>query len=164
MGDGRSHSCPPTKPVLTHGWLDPHTKILHTDDLAQDCSHSSALAMELLKFCDEPSIQSELNLKKKKKITEYYLTMMYIKFLAVVNSGPSGLTSPSSMCNSYRFIATKREGSGKVRVGEGGSRPVASPLLTHWRWHSPEMLELPFLFLPFLALYLFCKVLFMYVW
>ena len=48
--------------------------------------------------------------------------MMYIKILPVVNSGPSGLTSPSSMCNSYRFIATKREGSGRVGVGEGGSR------------------------------------------
>ena len=55
---------PPPKPMLTHGWLDPHTnaeKILHTDDLAQDCSRSSALAMGLLKFCDEPRIQRELN-------------------------------------------------------------------------------------------------------
>ena len=59
---------PPPEPVLTHGWLDPHTKILHTDDLAQDCSHSSASAMELLKFCDEPSIQSELNKKKIQNI------------------------------------------------------------------------------------------------
>ena len=69
--DGPSvDTSPPPKPVLTHGWLDPHTnvekKILHTDGLAQDWSHSSALAMELLKFCDEPSIQSELNLKKIK--------------------------------------------------------------------------------------------------
>ena len=58
---------PPPKPVLTHGWLDPHTMILHTDGLAQDCSHSSALAMELLKFLRWAIDTKWIELKKKKK-------------------------------------------------------------------------------------------------
>ena len=56
------------------------------------------------------------------KNTEYYLTMMYITISAVFNSGSSGLTSPSFMCGSYRFIAMKREGSGRAGVEGGGSR------------------------------------------
>ena len=76
-----------------------------------------------------------------KNITEYYLTMMCIRISAVFKSGPSGLTSPSFMCDSYRFMAMKREWSGRAGVGEGGSRwgcgvSTANPLEMPQSWDA----------------------------
>ena len=66
-----------TKPSIT--WSSPYI-----DDLAQDCSNSSALAMELLQFCTYPSICHKKIPKIWLRFFTLSITWMYLKITSAI--------------------------------------------------------------------------------